>query len=124
MKVRKRVAKVIVFLIRILVFVSLFTSIFEAKDIGISKEIVQSFYLTLAVYICTLVFERLNNIIVKMIVALAKIFIIGMLLGFIFLQDTSEWAIFVRICNFMSYICYAGEQIIRLVFWLDVNKDQ
>ncbi len=121
---RKRVVKVVCVFIRVLVLIALVGSTLELKKGNYPEAVWQNCGIWLICYIYTLVFEKLDVPLIRCIIAVLKLFIIGILLGLLSASIVDKFATPLTICNIMASIGYSAEQFFRLVYWFEKRKNQ
>lgn len=124
MRRRKIVVKVLCLFIRVLVFIALVESTLELKDGNYPEAVWQTCGMWLICYIYTLLFERLNVPLIRCIIAVLKLFIIGILLGLLSASIVDKFTTPLTICNIMASIGYFTEQFFRLVYWFIARENQ
>lgn len=118
MKVRKRVVKVLCLFIRVSVLISLVGSTIKLRDGNYLEGIWCVYGGVLIAYLCTFSAEDTDNLLIHYIIAgILKIFIIMALLGLVIVQYIYKFTMLLAVCNFIAYIGYFGEQLIRFVYW-------
>lgn len=121
---RKRVVKVLCLIIRVVVFIALVESTLELKDGNYPEIVWQNCGMWLICYIYTLAFEKLDVPLIRCIIAVLKLFIIGILLGLLSASIVDKFATPLTICNIMAFISYSAEQFFRLVYWFEKREKQ